>query len=283
MSASPNRPVFIVGPHRSGTTLLYEMLAAHPAVATYDRANCRLPGHPVLAHLWTRLGSDPTPREAQPVWDRFRPEADDVMGAAHATAKVVRWHRRSVARLLRLRGASRFLAKYPRLSLRLEWLDALFPDAVFLHLERDWRAVVRSTAERIRRRRDRGGGWFGVRIPGWRRLCDERPEIVAARVFRVVTTTLEREGPQYGNRYVRLRYSDLCREPRLVLREVAARCALTADFAEGIPEILESTNSKWRQSLGPRVIEEIRSEAPAFFARHEAGSRPAFPAGRRVG
>ena len=61
----------------------------------------------------------------------------------------------------------RFVAKYPRLSLPVGWLDALFPDALFVHLKRDWRAVVMSTVKRERKRKAYSERWFGVRIPGW--------------------------------------------------------------------------------------------------------------------
>ena len=36
-----DRPIFIMGPHRSGTTLLYNILAAHPDVGYFNRANRR--------------------------------------------------------------------------------------------------------------------------------------------------------------------------------------------------------------------------------------------------
>ncbi len=51
-----DRPIFIVAPHRSGTTLLYRLLAEHPDVGFYNPANRRWRNFPRLAHLRTRLG-----------------------------------------------------------------------------------------------------------------------------------------------------------------------------------------------------------------------------------
>ncbi|MHC4822249.1 MAG: sulfotransferase, partial [Planctomycetota bacterium] len=37
-----DRPIFILGPHRSGTTLLYKLLGRHPDVAFFSDADRRL-------------------------------------------------------------------------------------------------------------------------------------------------------------------------------------------------------------------------------------------------
>ena len=79
------------------------------------------------------------------------------MAAGDARPDDVAFYRRRVETVLSLRGKQRFLAKYPRLSLRVEWLDAVFPGALFVHVCRDWRAVLASTLLRKRKREQRGG------------------------------------------------------------------------------------------------------------------------------
>lgn len=271
MSAGADRPIFIVSPHRSGTTLLYGILGSHEALGFYNRANRRLPNHPRLARWMTKLGLADDPMEAQKIWDRFWDGGDDVMDESHATPEVTEWFQSSVDEVVRLRGATRFVAKYPRLSLRMRWIDAIFPSAIFVHIRRDWRAVVNSTVARIEKRRARGGGWFGVRIPGWTTMGDLSPERIAGRVFRVVTERIEEDGAMFGDRYVAVRYEDLCAGPREFVRDLADRCGLAwdADFASRVPETLTSANTKWRERLDPRAIEEIRAEAPDFYARYE--------------
>jgi hypothetical protein len=274
-SVTIDRPVFILGPHRSGTTLVYETLARHPDVGYLNRYNKKLPGWPRAAHLLTRLlgADDDKPLESQPVWDRFRSGASDAMGAEDATPAVVAWHRGLVSRVLALRGRTRFLAKYPRLSLRLAWLDAVFPDAVFLHVTRDWRAVVNSTLNRKTKRTKRGGGWFGVRISGWREMDDMPHDEAAAEQFRVVTSTLEEEGPRYGERYRVLSYEEFCADTVPVLRRVAEACGLawSETFEATVPTDLRSANFKWREQIGEEAIDRLRARDEAFFRRHEVG------------
>ncbi len=79
------------------------------------------------------------------VWNRFLTRDDDFMRGADAAPEIGDWYRRVVAGVTEARGKSRFLAKLPSHSLRVGWLDAIFPDALFVVTVRDWRAVVSST------------------------------------------------------------------------------------------------------------------------------------------
>jgi len=267
-----DRPLFIVGPHRSGTTLLYGMLASHEDVGCMVRFNQRFPAQPVLATaLCSLLRGSTKPHEAQRFWDYLWPGPDDTMTAADLTAGQKKFYCATVAQVLRLRGRTRFLAKYPRLSLRIGWLDALFPDALFLHMARDWRAVVNSTVQRKVKRVKRGGGWFGVRIPGWAAMADLPHELAAGRQFRIATLAIEEQALRLDGRIHRVDYDRLCADPEAVMHEVAAFCGLpfSRSFRDSLPRDLESRNDKWRKYLTGDMIDRIRSEDPVFYARYE--------------
>jgi hypothetical protein len=274
------KPIFIVGPHRSGTTLLYKLLGRHPQVGYLNRANKRFPAWPRLAHLLTRMGSRDAPMEAQAVWDRARGPQDDVLTADQVTPEVRRFYRGLVSRVLDLRGAKRFVAKYPRLSVRLGWLDAIFPDAIFIHMARDWRAVVHSTVVRRVKREKRQGGWFGVRVPGWRDLQGLPHELASARIYRHVTEVLEQAARDLGPRVVRASYEELCSRPVESLRRLAERLELawSPEFETTIPRDLRSANFKWREGLDPEKLERCRAEAPDLFSRYEEKESEKAPA-----
>ncbi len=266
-----DRPIFIVGPHRSGTTLLYRLLGRHHDVGYLTPMNKRLPRLPGVAHLLSGLIKPDFPVEAQSVWDFFKKGKEDAMGAADATPEVADWYRRLVERVLSLRKADRFVAKYPRLSLRLQWIDAIFPDALFIHMARDWRAVVNSTLNRKVKRSGRGGGWFGVYIPGWQDMVDLPHEVAAARQFRVATLAIERDTADLEGRIFKASYEELCDAPRVLLRRLAGECGLPFSdrFAATIPERFKSANFKWRESLDGEMLKRIRDEDSAFFTRYE--------------
>jgi len=143
---APDRPIFVLGPPRSGTSVLYKTLCTHPDVAFMHRGFKRLPRWPRVAHALERLGLvGSTPKEASDFWDRFRTGRLDVMTAEEATPRVRAWYREVVAGVVRVTGRTRFVAKCPPHSVRVPWIDAVFPDARFVVAHRDWRAVVSST------------------------------------------------------------------------------------------------------------------------------------------
>lgn len=266
-----DRPIFIVGPHRSGTTVFYQLLAAHPDVGYPNFWNRRYPRAPRLAHWLTRITGRDEPREAQQLWDYHWPGEDDVMDAEDATSEAIRWYRDRVARILTLRGATRFVAKYPRLSFRLDWLDRVFPGALFVHVVRDWRAVVSSTTARKRKREKRGGGWFGVRVPGWKDMRDLPHEVAAGKQYRLATEAIESSSKRLPERVFRVQYAELCENPARVLQDLFDPLGLdwSDAFAASVPAKLNDANHKWREQLDPDCIDRIRSEAPEFFARFE--------------
>lgn len=161
-----DRPIFMVGMGRSGSTILFECLATHPDVGWLAHHANRMPNQRWL-YVFSRLcdhgflfrkaieRSDEQrslveklrlgPAEAYETWasicgDRIRYDwllgahASDAERAAAAqlVADVLRWH-----------GKRRFAAKLTGPP-RMAYLASLFPGAIFLHVVRDGRAVARS-------------------------------------------------------------------------------------------------------------------------------------------
>jgi hypothetical protein len=267
-----DRPIFIVGPHRSGTTLLYGIISRHEHCCFLDRYNHRFPANPRIARIIAQLlRSDVKPVEAQRFWDYLWPGPDDTMRASDLTNEQREFYSSVIARILGQRGRTRFVAKYPRLSLRVGWLEAMFPDAKFLHMSRDWRAVVSSTLQRKVKRENRGGGWFGVRIPGWQEMHDLPHALAAGRQFRAATLAIEEQARCLTGRYLRVDYARLCADPEGVMRDVAGFCELSFSpaFQASLPRDLKSRNDKWQKHLTPAMVETIRAEDPDFYGRYE--------------
>lgn len=267
-----DRPIIIIGPHRSGTTLFYRTLTAHPATGYFNRNHRRFRHALWLVPILARLGARDLAVEAQGIWDRVRRKEDDLLGADAATPKVTRWYRRLVAATLRQRGADRFLGKYPRLSLRIPWLEAVFPDVRLIHMARDWRGVVNSTEKRKHLRASRDGGWFGIHIPGWRGMIDLPHDVAATRQFIEVTKVLEAEAKRLGERMVRVTYEELCNHPIETMSRVATAVGLPPSdlFIQRVGNRhFRSANHKWREELGEERIARLREEDPEFLSRYE--------------
>jgi hypothetical protein len=138
-------------------------------------------------------------------------------------------------------------------------------------VRRDWRAVVSSTVVRREKRAGYGGGWFGVRIPGWRALEGESHTRVAARIFRVVTRAIEAEQALRPGRFVAIDYADLCRDPVARWRTLAEALDLRvdSDYLVAVPVSLRNANSKWKEKLDAGEVAAARAEDPELFARYE--------------
>jgi len=146
------RPIFIVAAPRSGSTLLFETLAKASALVTVGgEAHWLLES---LPQLW--------------------PWADGVgsnrLGSRHLTP-AVKAHVLSqlAANLQQADGAYpnenpvRLLEKTPKNALRIPFFNALFPDALFIHLWRDPRENISSIIDAWR-----SGGWVTYpELPGW--------------------------------------------------------------------------------------------------------------------
>lgn len=201
-----DRPIFIVGCSRSGTTLLAERFAQHQALAN-----------------WTEAGE-------LFALDYYDPDIDHLKEAAAAT----RFEQRRLAVLVglctRLRGKRRFVNKNPQNSLRIRYLRRIFPDAMFIHLIRDGRAVVLSndlrTARDAHRRRTPFGNF--PKPPRWRDYAGLDPIAQFAHQWVDVVSYVQGcfTDAERDDCYTEIRYEDFCRDPRGCLSRLDAFCGL---------------------------------------------------------
>lgn len=156
-----DRPVYVCGLARSGSTLLLEVLAAHPQFTSHRysdypaiwfpwwwnalRGRLPLPSVPPRerAHR-DRIEVTPDSPEAfeEIFWmhffaDRHRAEVDQTLDGRERNAAFDAFLRDHVRKLLAVRGAKRYVAKANYHGARLGYLRALFPDARFVVPVRD--------------------------------------------------------------------------------------------------------------------------------------------------
>jgi hypothetical protein len=133
----PVAPVFVIGAPRSGTTLVFELLDRSSSLASLG----------VESHL---------------LWDAFHRLSDHGDHSVPAAAATARERRALSWAIHRIAGDRTYLDKYPRLCLRVPYLAALYPDARFIHVVRDGRAV---TSSLITAWRTPGRFGLGTRLP----------------------------------------------------------------------------------------------------------------------
>jgi hypothetical protein len=148
------QPIYVCGLARSGSTLLHEVVAAHPQVATHRQKDYPMVFTP---YWWRRATANlppQVPRERphrdgltitpdspdaleEMVWMAFFPRCHDptvsnLLGAADRHAAFEAFYRAHIRKLLMAEEATRYVAKANYHVARLAYLVRLFPDARIL-------------------------------------------------------------------------------------------------------------------------------------------------------
>ena len=206
---APLRPVFILGSPRSGTTMLFNLVDRSPRIVSLGKGS----------HF---------------LWDMFH-TIEDADWASHAVQPdEIAPHERKVLYWVidRLAGSSRYMDKFPRNCLRAAYLQALFPDAYFVFIRRDGRAVVSSliTGWQTEGKFGQGttlpvplsidgyggGPWRFLVPPGWRDYTSGRTlaEVCAFQWVSANEAVLAAKEAIDPPRWVEVSYEELLASPK---------------------------------------------------------------------
>jgi hypothetical protein len=261
--------IVIVGTGRCGSTVLHHILSHHPQTAWLSRWCDKYPDKPQVNRLAMRALDLPLPSryirkvlypvEAYRFWEHHCPgfsepcrdlNEEDVSPKIKRNVQEVMLEMSTDRRntlLIKITG-------WPRIG----FLKEIFPDAKFIHIYRDGRAVVNSWLN--------VGWWSGWRGPAnwrWGELTYEQREkwtkhdrsfvALAAIEWEILMTAQERAKQRIPpSDLLEIRYEDLCQAPVETLREVTEFSALkwSPRFEAAVKGFsLESANDKWRTHL----------------------------------
>lgn len=255
-------PVFLVGCSRSGTTVTYETLAAAPGFLKFGYE---------IPQFWDSLYG--------PLNNGWESEAANAANARpeHRNAALSHFF----ARL----GRGRVLDKTCINVLRIPYLQALFPKAKFVYIQRDGRDNVSSLVDGWRFdghfRMDlylgpppepvaiEGGtytDWSFFYPPGWRDW--NRASLAEVCAYQWITANqlaIDARSQVPGDQWIHLRYEDIFEQPVEMFREaferldvpfteaLRDRCAnlLPTSIVKGAPR-----KQKWKEQ-NPEAVERI--------------------------
>jgi hypothetical protein len=276
-----DRPIFIVCPPRSGSSLLFETLSSSPDVCTLGDESHRMIEVETAGGL---LGAIARGYESNRL---------DAVDATPAIAEELRAHYRE--RVFDREGRSRpgpfrLLEKTPKNALRIPFLSAVFPDAVFVYLYRDPRAVMASMLEAWESGRFRtypdlpgwtGMPWSMVLVPGWRELIGRPlPEVVATQWCITTGILLDDLEKLPRERVHGLDYGALLADPDAQVRRLCSALELRWDRTLGseLPlaryTVTPPSPDKWRKREGeilPLMPRLADTQARARRLLHESG------------
>lgn len=282
------KPIIIVGTGRCGSTIFQQVVCEHPKIAwlsaTFDyyasnpAINRWLLGIADLPVVGSYLRSQKAlrPWEPYPIWEQNCPgfkephrdlRADDV-------TPVVKKNMRRAADALITQQRDRLLIKitgWPRIGL----LQEIFPDAKFIHIVRDGRAVVNSLLNV-----DWWTGWGGPDTWRWGTLTPaqraqwegyDRSFVALASIEWNILMDAMARARHYAapENYLEIRYEDFCENTVGLTREVMDFCEL--DWSPPLEKAvskyhIHNNNYKWQKDLTP-AQQEIMNDIMGPYLR----------------
>lgn len=232
-----DRPIFIVGTGRSGTTMTGMTLSLHHDVGFLNEPKA----------LWHSIYE-----HEDVVGSYSRDKAFFRLSEKDVTDNVCRNAHRLYSAYLTFTQSKRVLDKYPEMVFRISFLKKIFPDAKFILMARNGWDVCRSiktwSMKKGGRHKKEIHDWWGVNQKKWNLLISEllendsaysaslgtikrfRSHIYMALIEWIATM---REGLQqlqlYHENMYFLRYEDLIRNPEIELNKLLEFCELEKD------------------------------------------------------
>jgi hypothetical protein len=238
------RPVFVLGSPRSGTTFLAGALGSLPGFVDLGEV------HPLKASIAELAALD-----AEPAARRIR----RILG---------------VTRRLGLVGSRRAVEQTPETAFVLRAVAHAFPRATLVHVLRDGRDVVCSLLERGWLRRDRSGGddvgaRYGRHARFWVEPGREREFAEAGDVRRAAWAWRRyvESARTAGVHLVEVRYELLAGEPAAAAAELARALAVEPDaVAAALGAAHSASVGRHRRDLDAAGLAEVELEAGALLA-----------------
>jgi len=212
-----DKPIFILGTGRSGSTVLGKVLSMHKDLEFLNEPKA----------LWAYLhNQEDLMGSYNNGTGRYRLEQSD------ASADIIKKAHRIFAGSLMVTGQKRFVDKYPELIFRTSFVSKIFPDAQYIFLTRNVDSTCTSISYWSERKgtkeRDGTADWWGLNNRKWDALLEEllpeHDDLMAhfdeirglneegkAAIEWVVTMRegikLSKENP---NKFIYLPYDELC-------------------------------------------------------------------------
>ncbi len=226
------KPIFIVSAPRAGSTLLFETLSKFTELWTIAEES-----HEVIEGI----------AEFHPAAKNF---SSNRLTAAEVTAALaVRLRHRFVQQLQAATGEIyldlpvekrpihiRFLEKTPKNALRIPFLRAVFPQALFIYLYRDPYENIASLVEGWRSRRFIAyhqlpawpyRGWSFLLPPGWPSLQESSLVEIAAYQWKMANTCILEDLQQLpATTWHAVYYTDFIEQPRKTIKAISEFAAL---------------------------------------------------------
>jgi hypothetical protein len=263
------KPIFLVGSGRSGTTIFYNLLSTHPQVCWFSNYTDKFVYCKFLPLLhrtldfpfWGRVAKkyiilssglkfNIRPTEASIIYHDYCGFKHDLKTTEKdLQPELEKKFKETIKRHLILTGKTRFLSKQTANNQRIRLINEMFKDAFFIHIIRDGRAVSNSLLN-VKWWNDFVIWWLGEKATNWDAEGRELIELCGLHWKNNVEEIL-RNIPLFEDRYIEIRYETFVMDVRGTMQRVTNFCELrdSKKFFEMLPPTLSNMNYKWHENL----------------------------------
>lgn len=249
------RPVFILGCGRSGTTIFGTALSKHNNI-TYlnERRDLWFKAYPVT-DIWTHQASSRN--------GKMNLTSEEIDSAKSLMLRRL-FHRETIKTSKPL-----LVEKLPINNFRVEFVHSIFPDARFIHIYRNGLEVARSI-----QKASEAGGWFGSNDYKWKQLSDyskntnvteELPDLCESYYHKgLLEWRLSTESAVnflstlQNDKYMEISYAGFLNEPANTIEEVLDYLKISNDSC--VADFVNNKVSRRTCSLDNIVLTEIESK-----------------------
>ena len=295
------KPIFIVGAPRSGTTILYDLMACHKDLAWFSQFDLReMLSEEFIQFEYLRrrifeirklpfsrdgfevrfTTSFETPHEFGLFWIKWITKS--WANASDVSITAYEGLRYAVNNLLIRKGKKRFLNKNPGNSIKIEYLNQVFPGAIFVNIIRDGRPVVCSMTRGSRFFKN-PDGYFGLPLKKNNQMDFDLFERHAKQWIEVNEEIQRAKNNLEKDQYYEIKYEDLIFHPKKTIDDIFKFCELESYdiFDKGfhrisdsgdiqnISEKMSSTNEKYKEELTELEIQRLEEIMKELLIRFE--------------
>ena len=247
-----NKPIFIIGCPRSGTGIFHQLLRLHPDIAWitpvtnrcfslkygkfYENPSTAKYIQNIVKYLpdilvpkkysgpydgSLKIKFQYETNEGHAIWNSFCPLEDHYLDENDLSDEAVNYFRKVVKGHLEIFNKSRFVNKMPHNSMRIRYISGIFPDAKFIHIIRNPRAVINSILNRRVVENENVNDWWGVKPPNWKDYKNKNSfkQVVNQWYYTIEIINKDRKILR-DDQYFEIKYEDLMDEPEMIMDEV---------------------------------------------------------------
>tara|TARA_R110002124_G_scaffold75612_5_gene202920 strand:+ start:6094 stop:7050 length:957 start_codon:yes stop_codon:yes gene_type:complete len=280
----PVTPVFIIGAPRSGTTLTFQLLVHSFRLGYLTNLHCLFFGTPALVSLFTRSHTEPSdfasdygrtsgrlgPSECGEWWYRFFPRDPAHVTRADIKPRSLAAFRRSLSTLAAFEKRP-LVFKNLYAGMRLDPIVDVFPNAVFIHVERDVRDNALSILEGRMAALGRYDTWWSVPPPGWQDLGKLSPAHQAVSQVRAINACIASDAARLGvsDRVFNATYAAICHNPKAFIAQIKEFAT-----ANQVPlELTEDPPSRFEPQGSSTVPADIQDDLNEILRRDPGDNR----------